>query len=344
MPKPKDPYAAKKPCSLLLAVSYPVVAAQSSIRRGFESIFRQPALPLAEIAWRWCFAVSACLLAVVVVLEYLNVVPVSWHEQLLLQSGEPLLALAGVAHALRGSGIRFAAGGIVAGTALAALWMLSAALGRLVTLSALLPEARGRFRSLLGLSFLRAGLFLAALLSAVGTLILASSAGPAGDAAPGVVLAAILIACIWLLWSQLNWLLSLASIFVVRDRQDTFGAVAAAVDLVRSAVGDLVLTSLPFVLLHYLALAAAAAAGVLVFDLMTRVSPEAAWALVAIVLGYFAYADFLYITRLAAYLALAGPSGEAVAPKPAQPAPQGGLSELSPLSDAGNGSTPLLQS
>lgn len=320
------------------------MAAQSSIRRGFESIFRQPSLPLAEIAWRWCFAVSTCLLALVFVLEYLNAVPVSWHEQLLLQSGEPLLALVGVAHALRGSAVRFAAGGIVAGTAMAVLWIFSSALGRLATLSALLPQAHGRFRSLLGLSFLRAGLFLAAVLAALGALVLAVSAGPAGDAAPGVVLAAILIACIWLVWSLLNWLLTLAAIFAVRDRQDTFGAVAAAVDLVRSAFGDVVLTGLPFVLLHYLALAAAAAAGVLVFDLMTRVSPEAAWALVAIALGYFAYADFLCITRLAAYLALAGPSGEAVAPKLAQPAPQGSLSQLSPLPDAGNGSTPLLQS
>jgi hypothetical protein len=125
-----------------------------------------------------------------------------------------------------------------------------------------------------------------------------------------VVLAAVLSACIWLAWVLLNWLLSVAAIFAVRDHQDTFGAVTAAVDLIRSRFGEVVLTSLPFVLLHYLALAAAVASGVLVFDVMTRISPQAGWALVAIGAGYFAYADFLYITRLAAYLSLAEPGGE----------------------------------
>jgi len=328
----------------LLAVSYAAVAAQSSIRRGFASIRRQPALPLAEITWRWCFAVAACLLAVVSVLEYLSAIPISWREQLLVQSGEPLLALAAVAHVLQASAVRLAAGMIVAGTAIAVLWIFSAALGRLITLSALLPETRGKSRSLLGLSFLRAGLFLAAVLAAVGALILAASAGPVGDAALGVVLAAILLAAIWLVWALLNWLLSLAAIFAIRDQEDTFGAVSAAVDFVRGAFGDVVLTSLPFGLLHYIALAAVVAAGLLVFDLMIGVSFAAAWALVAIVLAYFAYVDFLYITRLAAYLALAGASGEsAVAPEPARPAPQDALPESPPLPDAANGGAPLFQ-
>lgn len=286
------------------------MGARASIRKGLTAMAEQPALPLAEMAWRWCFAAAAATLAAVAALEYLNSISVSWGERLLLESEQPLLALAALAHALRGSAARFAAGAIVAGTAVAILWMLLAALGRLVTLQALLPDARIAYRPLLGLSFLRAGLFLAAVLAGAGALILAGFAGPAGDAAPSVVLAAVLIACIWLVWALLNWLLSVAAIFVARDQQDTFGAMAAAVDLIRSKFGGLMLTSLPFVMLHYLALAAAIAAGVLVFDVMTRVSPEAGWALVAIAAGYFAYADFLYITRLAAYVELAEPGGE----------------------------------
>ena len=286
--------------------------ARSSIRKGLTAIAWQPALPLAEIAWRWCFVASAATLAVVAALEYLNSISVSWGERLLLESEQPLLAVAALAHALRGSAARFAAGAIVAGTAVAIVWMLFAALGRLVTLQALLPDAPLAYRPLLGLSFLRAGLFLAAVLAAAGALILAGFAGPPGDAAPSVVLAAVLIACLWLVWALLNWLLSVAAIFVARDQQDTFGAIAAAADLVRRQFGEVVLTSLPFVLLHYLALAVAIASGVLVFDVMTRVSPEAGWALVAIAVGYFAYADFLYITRLAAYVELAEPGGEVV--------------------------------
>jgi type II secretory pathway pseudopilin PulG len=193
---------------------------------------------------------------------------------------------------------------------MAILWVLCAALGRLITLQALLPQARVAYRPLLGLSFLRAGLFLAAVLAGLGALILAGFAGPSGDAAPTVVLAVVIIACIWLVWALLNWLLSVAAVFIARDQQDTFGAIAAAVDLVRSKFGEVVLTTLPFVLLHYLALAVAITSGVLIFDVMTRVSPEAGWALVAIAGGYFAYADFLYMTRLAAYVKLMEPGGE----------------------------------
>lgn len=284
--------------------------ARTSIRRGFAAVRQEPALALAEITWRWCFAAAAGLLAAVAVLEYLNSISVSWGERLLLQSDQPLLALAALAHSLRGSAARFGAGVIVAGTAVAVLWMLFSALGRLVTLQALLPEERGAYRPMLGLSFLRAGLFLAAVLAVAAALILSGFAGPVGDAAPSVVLAAVLTVCIWLAWVLLNWLLSVAAIFVVRDQQDTFGAVTAAVDLIRSEFGEVVLTSLPFVLLHYVALAAAVASGVLVFDVMTRISPQAGWALVAIGAGYFAYADFLYITRLAAYVSLPEPSGE----------------------------------
>ena len=293
------------------------MGAHSSIRKALAAIAEQPALPLAEIAWRSCFAAAAATLAAVTVLEYLNSIPVSWGERLLLESEQPLLALAAVAHALRGSAARFAGVAIVAGTGVAILWMLFAALGRLVTLQALLPDARIAYRPLLGLSFLRAGLFLAAVLAGGGTLILGGFAGSPGDAAPSVVQAAVLIACIWLVWALLNWLLSVAAIFIARDQQDTFGAMAAAVDLIRSKFGGLMLTSLPFVMLHYLALAAAIASGVLVFDVMARVSPEAGWALVAIAAGYFAYADFLYITRLAAYVELAEPGGEvAIRPLP----------------------------
>ena len=283
-------------------------------------IRQQPALPLAEITWRWCFAATGGTLAAVAVLEYLNSIPVSWGERMLLGSEQPLLALAALVHAMRGSAARLAIGIIVAGTAVAILWMLSSALGRLVTLKALLPEARVAYRSLLGLSFLRTGLFLAAFLAGLGALILAGFAGPPGDAAPSVVLAAVLIACIWLVWALLNWLLSLAAIFAVRDQQDTFEALGAAVDLIRSEFREVVLTSLPFVLLHYLALAAAVASGVLVFDIMTRVSPEAGWALVAVAAGYFAYADLLYTTRLAAYVTLAVRGSEpTVVPEPVPP-------------------------
>jgi len=190
------------------------------------------------------------------------------------------------------------------------------------------PRSRWPWRALLGLSFLRAGLWLAAVLSAGAALILSSRVA---DPAPRLVLAVVLFACIWLVWALLNWLLSLSSIFVVRDGRDTLGGIAAAVEMVRGRFGEVVLTSLPFVLLHYMALAAALAAGILIFDRMLRASLDGGWALATTSIAYFAYADFLYITRLAAYVGLAGPGEMEADLKPAtggtepsfQPSPGG---------------------
>ncbi|HEY6936999.1 MAG TPA: hypothetical protein VI424_07595, partial [Terriglobales bacterium] len=85
------------------------MGARSSIRKGLAAIAEQPALPLAEIAWRWCFAAAAAALTILAALEYLNSISASWGERLLLESEQPLLAVAALAHALRGSAARFAA-------------------------------------------------------------------------------------------------------------------------------------------------------------------------------------------------------------------------------------------
>src|SRR5690348_8133767 len=114
------------------------------------AVGRQPALLLAELTWRWCFAAGACFLGALAVLEYLNSIPISWRERLLVESGEPLLALAAVGHAVRGSAGRLAGSAIVAGSGIAVLWILCAALGRLVTLRALMGEGRGAYGPLLG--------------------------------------------------------------------------------------------------------------------------------------------------------------------------------------------------
>ncbi|HLK32499.1 MAG TPA: hypothetical protein VKT29_05375 [Terriglobales bacterium] len=305
------------------------MSASSALRKGVEAIRRQPALLLAELSWRWCFASAAWLIVASLVIEYLRSIPVSWREQMLVQSGEPLAALAALAHALRGSAVRLAAGIAVGGTTVAVFWIICAAVGRLATLRALVQNApRWPWRALLGLSFLRAGLWLAAVLSAGAALILSSRVA---DPAPRLVLAVVLFACIWLVWALLNWLLSLSSIFVVRDGRDTLGGIAAAVEMVRGRFGEVVLTSLPFVLLHYMALAAALAAGILIFDRMLRASLDGGWALATTSIAYFAYADFLYITRLAAYVGLAGPGEMEADLKPAtggtepsfQPSPGG---------------------
>ena len=67
------------------------MAAWSPTIEGFRSIFRRPALPLAEVAWRWSFGAAAFVLVGLGLLEYLNTLPVSPTDLLMLRTGHPVL-------------------------------------------------------------------------------------------------------------------------------------------------------------------------------------------------------------------------------------------------------------
>ncbi len=90
-----------------------------------------------------------------------------------------------------------------------------------------------RLTSLLGLNFFRLGATLAATVGCLAAIFLGGAVSKPTDPAAGSVLLIILTVTmlVWLVWSTLNWFLSVAAIFVVADGQDTFGAVGAAVNL-----------------------------------------------------------------------------------------------------------------
>ena len=60
---------------------------------GFRAIFRRPSLGLAEIAWRWSIGFAVSLLLIFSVLTYLNTLPVTAAELLLLRTGQPVFIL-----------------------------------------------------------------------------------------------------------------------------------------------------------------------------------------------------------------------------------------------------------
>jgi hypothetical protein len=104
-----------------------------------------------------------------------------------------------------------------------------------------------------------------------------------------------------LLWSMVNWFLALAPIGMVRDDQGALKSIADSVDLYRRIPGPYMGIATGFGLFRAVALVAAVIAA-----LVAAQAPAAsAVALsVAIALVYFAVADFLYIARLAAFMAL----------------------------------------
>jgi hypothetical protein len=293
---------------------------------GFRAIFCRPSLGLAEMAWRWSFGAAASLLLGYSFFEYLNTLPVSQGDLLLLRTTQPVLISRAVLHIFRGSGFRAVETAIVLALTLGMAWVVIASLGRVVTLKALVayfrednistsepPEKKnGRLRSLFALNLFRLGATLAATVGCFAAVLLGGAVSRPADPAPGSALLIILTVTmlVWFAWSTLNWFLSLAAIFVVADGEDTFGAIAAAVDLCRTGSGSVFAVGTWFGLAHITVFVVVTS--IVAFPLGFAAVLPAGVVLGGVVLGgvllitllYSAIADFLYIGRLAAYVAI----------------------------------------
>jgi hypothetical protein len=226
---------------------------------------------------------------------------------------------------LSGSGFRLVETIIVLAVALAIGWIAVASFARAATIKALLsyfgdprnwPEAQSctpkgktewRLRSLFGLNFFRVAATLAATVGCLAALLLGGAVSPADNPAPGsaflVFLSVILL--VWLVWSVMNWFLSLAAVFVVVEGQGTFGAIASAIALCRNRAGSVFAAGTWFGLAHIVAFVLATS--VVAFPLgLAGVLPAGVvlGGVLLVTLLYLVVADFLYVGRLAAYVAI----------------------------------------
>jgi hypothetical protein len=255
------------------------------------------------MAWRWSFGISAGLLAILALFEFVRTQPLSNANLLFLHSGNPLLKSAALMNLLQSSVPRLLRFAAVLAPVLAVLWAFASALGRAATLSVIRPQAHMRFRSILGLGFLRAALALVALVALFGVLLF-----PAAVSAQGTrFLALCLTLAVLFVWSWLSWVLNLASLPAAAG-QDTLSAIDAALRLYRGRFGAFSAAGTWFGLLHLvIAVGAFMAAGFAVS--MAAVSVGLAIVgLAGIAVAYCALADFLKIAHLAAYSAIADES------------------------------------
>lgn len=298
---------------------------------GFRTAFRLPSFTFGEIAWRWSVGATGLSLFFFGLFEFLNTLPVTNGELFFLRTRQPYLVGQALAHILRGSLSRAVRSGIVAILLMALLWIIAASLGRIAIVRSLLEyfradfaqriaaagispgreatEAASRpFRSLLDLNFLRVAVVLGAALGFVGATILAGFASPEKNPQPGLFfllwfpLAGLICFVSWLL----NWFLSLASLFAVRDGADAIGSLSAAVSFCRERTGAVLAVSTWTGLAHLTAFVGAttvvamplSAAGILPWRLVLL-------AVFILTLIYFAIADWLYMARLAGYVCIA---------------------------------------
>ena len=306
--------------------------------------------------WRWSFGAAACFLLGFGFIQYLDTLPVSSTDRLLLRTRHPVLVSHALSHILEGSALRFVLATIVLFSALAVLWVAMSAIGRRATLHPLMDYIRerarllsgeaaefsnevssapdqysmsSRLRSILGLNSLRASLALAAGASMLVVFIMARFVSSKSHPHPGMAffLSLLLVMLIWMVWSSISWFLSVASIFVVRQNADTFSALNLAVEMCRERFGPVMAVGTWFGLMHLVLFFVATS--VISFPMgLAPVLPPGLMltAVLILTLGYFALTDALHIGRLAAYVAILEAPPHREVPMPLQP----------PLSGAGS--------
>jgi len=278
---------------------------------------REPSFGLAEIAWRWSVGAVLWLTLAYLVVEYLRTLPVSSAELLLLRTRQPVLVADAIASIFRGSAARLIETLVVLATLLTIAWIVVGALARAAIIKSLLGYFRGDaatekrcrvpLHSLVGLSVYRAAITAAAAVGFLGTFFFASAVSTASNPTPGSAFLVFLslILFIGLSWSVLNWFFSVAAVFVVVESQNTFKAIGSAVDLCRKRTGSVFAIGTWFGLGHLVAFVVATSvvafplgfAGILPLGVVLG-------GVLLVTLLYFAGADFLYVGRLAAYLAI----------------------------------------
>jgi hypothetical protein len=284
---------------------------------GFRAAFRRPSFTLAEITWRWAVGATAVLLFFFGLFEFLSTVPVTNGELLFMRTQQPILVWQAILHILRGSLDRTVMPALLAAMMMASFWIIAASLGRAVTVPAVIEFFRRRvagdrnnspFRSLARLSFLRIAAFVAALVGFLGAGILASLVSPNKNPQPALAFLVFLplaAASCFFCW-VLNWFLSLAGIFAVRDGEDAIGAISAAGTFCRERLGAVLAVSTWTGLAHLIVFVIASTAA----STLLGVSGLLPWrlvalAVIAVTLVYFAVADWLYMARLAGYVFIA---------------------------------------
>jgi hypothetical protein len=288
------------------------------ITQGLRAVTRDPAIFLVEILWRWSFALLACLLVAGVGLMLLGPLHVgkawdsAWGSRDPQRMGQLLVAIVLLL------GVKLIIAAIAVPLAIALLWSILAALGRFVTVKRLRSGLTSlRLRTVFALQLLR-GLIswfaLVLLFAATISEALIATRGTQPDLVLYYLMVMPTVVLIGVSWLILNWYLSLAAIFG-REGQSFRGAFREARQTVRRQRSDFAGTGFVFLLFRTVILLIALAICGLTSG-MAGTAPQSYFVLLMVVsLAYFAVADFLYMARMAAYLALAAAHVDPAGPK-----------------------------
>jgi hypothetical protein len=286
---------------------------------------------LCEISWRWTFGIALWAVLAYIAFSSLGQVQMTDTEIRLLHAFDPRASayvLLRVMNAIVPVLLRVFAYTL---PALVMLWIAAATFGRAATLRALLgPRCRTvRWSALVGVNVLRVALLFVAILAFVGSSILVGRMFRGQEEYLGVAILLSLGVNLLIVsaWSLLNWFLTLAPIFVMRDGVGTFAAFGASVDLFRDRSGPYMGAAMGLGLVRLALITVVSVLSVIPLGMIGNFGVGAVISAgIALALVYYALTDAVQIWRIAAYVSLANYEPEipvpAVAPMPVPVAPQ----------------------
>ncbi len=313
---------------------------RSPFQEGFAALREEPLLLVAELTWRWCFALAAWLLVLLAAALFLDSLKISALDRLLLGSSKPALEFSALNHVLHGALLRYVWIKFFAVAGLTVMWAFAAAAGRAASLRNLVALAGGddhdedagwQFRPMLQLHLLRAVWTWAAIGCLVASSLLGHIMIASGRTARGAFFYVFGIALSIVFGVMLNWILGLAPLFCIRDQTNARDALSLTLDFCTRQGGRLFGLSLGFLGLRLIW----AASMFLVVLAPVNFANHLAigWVMLLMFLlsmVYFAGAVALCLARLGAYAALAEIDAQpAPEPEPVQeptPEPPSGTS------------------
>jgi hypothetical protein len=284
-----------------------MVKSSNPVGQGFRMVLRDPVILLTEIGWRWSFGALATLILLLSSLSVLGSIHVNQTDRAAWRSNNPTLMAQALAGVLTESGFSVLRQAVWVLPAISLLWCVFGAAGRAATLTRL-SNSDVSFRGTLVLHCSRALVMWIAGAAVVGALFMSARISMRG-AEPDLLLyyalafwSAVLIGG---LWATANWYLSVAGLCCLQSGDGFLKSTGQAVRLARRQGGELGGISLIFGVVRLAVLAIAFVLCVLPSSLMATAPREyTAW-VIAVSLVYFAVADFLYVSRMAAYLIVA---------------------------------------
>jgi hypothetical protein len=287
-------------------------------REGFRVLRSEPALFAMELLWRWNFGLGLLALLFFAYARLRQAILISDADLSALNGQDPLTFAATAADLISGAlPLLLKTFAQVFGVA-AVLWIAAAALGRGIitrivvrrfaadsglTITADAP----RWTWFATLMFARVLMLLILVIGYLGGLLLAALVnGPGQNPLASALIIFASLAASSVLWSYVNWVLSLAPIFVVRDALSPLDSVVAAIGFVRRSRSRLTAIALWNSTLRGVAATVISLAGISTVAMHLAFPPWIITVLLVLeTLAYFLISDIFLLARFAAYASAA---------------------------------------